>query len=255
MSDHSAVVWRVLIADDEPAARRGVRQLLAAFPAFRVVGECRDGREVLEALDRLHPDVLFLDIQMPEIDGLGVVQHRTPERMPATVFLTAYDRYALAAFDAAAHDYLVKPVGEERFAAAMRRLSERLARQAPSAVPGALSGAVPSAPERLLVASAKETLAVAPTDISWVEAAGNYAQVWIGARSYLLREPMGRLEARLAPAHFVRVHRGALIRIGAVKSWRASADGALTLLLDGGHRIPVSRRKRADVLAQLRAIG
>lgn len=249
MSERTGVEWRVLIADDEPAARRGVRQLLAAFPAFRVVGECRDGREVLEALDRLQPDVLFLDIQMPELDGLGVVEQRTPERMPATVFLTAYDRYALAAFDAAAYDYLVKPVGEERFAAAIRRLTERLGR--PAAV---LSTASP-APERLLVASAKETLAIAPADVSWVEAAGNYAQVWVGARSYLLREPMSRLETRLAPLHFVRVHRGALVRIGAVKSWRASPDGSLTLTLDGGHRIPVARRKRPDVLAQLRALG
>lgn len=247
MPERATTEWRVLIADDEPAARRGVRQLLAAFPAFRVVGECRDGREVLDALDRLQPDVLFLDIQMPELDGLGVVQQRTPERMPATVFLTAYDRYALAAFDAAAHDYLVKPVGEERFAAAMRRLTERLARPA--------TPASSATPERLLVASAKETLAVAPTDVSWVEAAGNYAQVWIGAKSYLLREPMSRLETRLASAHFVRVHRGALVRIGAVKSWRASPDGSLTLTLDGGHRIPVSRRKRADVLVQLRALG
>lgn len=247
MPERSANAWRVLIADDEPAARRGVRQLLATYPAFHIVGECRDGREVLEALDRLHPDVLFLDIQMPEIDGLSVVQQRTPERMPATVFLTAYDRYALAAFDAAAHDYLVKPVGEERFAAAIRRLSERLTHRPPATTP--------PAPDRLLVASAKETLAVAPTDVSWVEAAGNYAQVWIGARSYLLREPMSRLEARLAPLHFVRVHRGALVRIGAVKSWRASPDGSLTLTLDGGHRIPVARRKRPDILAQLRALG
>ena len=102
--------WRVLVADDEPAARRGVRQLLAAFPEFVVAGECRDGREVLSALDALSPDVVFLDVQMPEIDGFEVIRRRTPERMPAVVFLTAFDQFAINAFDAEALDYLVKPV-------------------------------------------------------------------------------------------------------------------------------------------------
>ena len=110
-----AARWRVLIADDEPAARRGVRQLLAAFPEFVVAGECRNGREVLAALDLLSPDLVFLDIQMPELGGFDIIRRRTPERMPAVVFLTAYDQYALRAFDAEALDYLVKPVTEERF--------------------------------------------------------------------------------------------------------------------------------------------
>src|SRR5262249_44789062 len=101
--------WRVVIADDEPVARRGVRQLLAAFPDFTVVEECRDGREVLGVLDVLHPDVLFLDVQMPGLDGFEVIRQRTPDRMPAVVFLTAYDQFALRAFDAEALDYLVKP--------------------------------------------------------------------------------------------------------------------------------------------------
>src|SRR6266849_1274401 len=120
------VKWSVLVADDEPAARRGVRQLLAPFPEFVVVGECRDGREVLAALDVLKPDVIFLDIQMPEVDGFEVVRRRTPARMPAVVFLTAYDQFAIRAFDAEAHDYLVKPVSEARFAATVKRLAKRL---------------------------------------------------------------------------------------------------------------------------------
>src|SRR5438270_13799522 len=115
-----------LIADDEPAARRGVRQLLAAFPEFAVVGECRNGAEVLAALDTSAPDVVFLDIQMPGIDGFEVIRRRTPERMPAVVFLTAYDQFAIRAFDAEAHDYLVKPVSEARFTATMKRLAKRL---------------------------------------------------------------------------------------------------------------------------------
>ena len=119
--------WRALVADDEPAARRGVRMLLAAYPEFSVAGECRDGRQTLEAIERLRPDVVFLDIQMPELGGLDVIRLRTPERMPAVVFLTAHDRYAISAFDVEAVDYLVKPVTEARFARAMRRVSARLA--------------------------------------------------------------------------------------------------------------------------------
>ncbi|HMB26921.1 MAG TPA: response regulator, partial [Blastocatellia bacterium] len=118
--------WRVLIVDDEPAARRGVRQLLAAFPEFAVAGECRNGAEALAALDALTPDVVFLDIQMPGIDGFEVIRRRSVERMPEVVFLTAYDQFALRAFEAEALDYMVKPVSEARFAATMKRLMKRL---------------------------------------------------------------------------------------------------------------------------------
>src|SRR5919109_2831528 len=118
--------WKALIADDEPAARRGVRQLLAAFPEFAVAGECRNGAEVLAALDASAPDVVFLDIQMPGIDGFEVIRRRTAERMPAVVFLTAFDQFAIRAFEAEALDYLVKPVSEARFAVTMKRLLRRL---------------------------------------------------------------------------------------------------------------------------------
>src|SRR6185295_9801050 len=118
--------WKALIADDEPAARRGVRQLLAAFPKFVVAGECRNGAEVLAALDNSSPDVVFLDIQMPGIDGFEVIKRRTVERMPAVVFLTAFDQFAIRAFETEALDYLVKPVSEARFAATMKRLEKRL---------------------------------------------------------------------------------------------------------------------------------
>src|SRR6185437_4022596 len=120
------VRWKALIADDEPAARRGVRQLLAAFPEFAVAGECRNGGEVLVALETSMPDILFLDIQMPGIDGFEVIKRRTVERMPAVVFLTAFDQFAIRAFETEALDYLVKPVSEARFATTMKRLVKRL---------------------------------------------------------------------------------------------------------------------------------
>src|SRR6266498_2406908 len=162
------VGWRVLIVDDEPAARRGVRQLLAAFPEFAVAGECRNGAEALAALDASAPDVVFLDIQMPGIDGFEVIRRRTRERMPEVVFLTAYDQFALRAFDAEALDYLIKPVSEGRFAETVRRLEseERTTRD-----------------DSLVVPTSRGAVVLMLKEIDWIEAADNYARVWLGGRS------------------------------------------------------------------------
>jgi len=156
--------WKALIADDEPAARRGVRQLLAAFPEFVVAGECRNGAEVLAALDTSSPDVVFLDIQMPGIDGFEVIKRRTIERMPAVVFLTAFDQFAIKAFETEALDYLVKPVSETRFAATINRLLKRLQSN--------------SAPEETIVVTTSRGATVLHlSEIDWIEAAGNYSQL------------------------------------------------------------------------------
>ena len=235
--------WRVLVADDEPAARRGVRQLLAAFPDFAVVGECRDGHEVLAALDRLTPDVLFLDIQMPEIDGFEVIRRRTPERMPAVVFLTAYDQHAMRAFDAEAHDYLVKPVSEARFAATIKRLARRLGS----------GGAHPPANDRIVVATARGATVLRLQEIDWIEAADNYARVWTGGRSYLLRESLGDLERRVAAHGFARAHRQALVRLDGVRALQAEPKAFLAVLACGV-RVPVSRRRRAAFSAAVRSL-
>jgi two-component system LytT family response regulator len=237
--------WKVLVADDEPAARRGVRQLLAAFPDFVVVGESRDGREVLQALDVLAPDVLFLDIQMPEIDGFEVIRRRTPERMPAVVFLTAYDRFAIRAFDAEAHDYLVKPVSEARFAATMRRLVKRLG-----------SGHAADRREPSIVVSTSRGSRVLPVhEIDWIEAADNYARLWIGGRSYLLRESLGQLEARVGAHGFARAHRQALVRVAGVRALAQSPAGDVMAVLACGTSVPVSRRRRAAFAKVVRAMS
>jgi two-component system LytT family response regulator len=232
--------WRVLIADDEPAARRGVRQLLAAFPDFGVVGECRDGREALTALDNVAPDVVFLDVQMPEVDGFEVIRRRTPERMPATVFLTAYDQFAIRAFEAEAMDYLVKPVSEARFAATMRRLERRLQSN------GALEPSV-------VVTTARGAVVINLREIDWIEAADYYARVWVGARSYLLRESLDDLERRVTSHGFVRVHRGALVRLGGVRALEKQRNGELVALLASGAKVRVSRRRRAALVAAVRS--
>jgi two-component system LytT family response regulator len=232
----------VLVADDEPAARRGVRQLLAPFPDFAVVGECRDGREVLAALDVLKPDVVFLDVQMPEIDGFEVIRRRTPARMPAVVFLTAYDQFAIRAFEAEAHDYLVKPVSEARFAATIKRLVKRLR-----------SGDAAVRDEAIVVTSARGATVLRLREIDWIEAADNYARLWSGGRSYLLRESLGELERRVGAHGFVRAHRQALVRIGGVRALHADAGETIAVLACGTN-VPVSRRRRAAFSAALRSL-
>lgn len=234
------MTWRVLVADDEPAARRGVRQLLAAFPDFAVAGECRNGAEVLAALDTVRPDVVFLDIQMPEVDGFEVIRRRTPERMPAIVFLTAYDQFAIRAFDAEAQDYLVKPVSEARFAATMKRLARRLT----SGVPR----------EETIVVTTPNGATILPLhEIDWVEAAGNYARLWVAGRSYLLRESLDQLEGRVMPHGFARAHRRALVRVGGVRALQTVDDGELVAVLATGVKVPVSRRRRAAFTLAVRA--
>lgn len=236
--------WKVLIADDEPAARRGVRQLLAAFPEFAIAGECRNGAEVLAALDVSAPDVVFLDIQMPGIDGLEVIRRRTAERMPAVVFLTAFDQFAIRAFEAEALDYLVKPVTEARFAATMKRLMRRLRSTERS-----------TREESIVVTTSRGATVLHVSEIDWIEAAGNYVQLWIGARNYFLRESLQLLEERVRKHGFIRAHRRALVRLDGVRELTRTRAGALVAVLGCGVRIPISRRRSASFAAAVRQLG
>ena len=236
------VRWKALIADDEPAARRGVRQLLAGFPEFAVAGECRNGAEVLAALNQSSPDVVFLDIQMPGIDGFEVIKQRTVERMPAVVFLTAFDQFAIRAFETEALDYLVKPVSEARFATTMKRLLRRLH-----------SRSTPAREETIVVTTARGATVLHLNDIDWIEAAGNYSQLWVGQRSYFLRESLQLLEQRVEKHGFVRAHRRVLVRLDGVKELTRTRGGALTALLESGVRVPISRRRCASFTAAIRS--
>ena len=233
--------WKALIADDEPAARRGVRQLLTAFPEFVVAGECRNGAEVLAALDNSTPDVVFLDIQMPGIDGFEVIKRRTVERMPAVVFLTAFDQFAIKAFETEALDYLVKPVSEARFATTMKRLLKRLD-----------SGSTAPRDETIVVTTSRGATVLHLNEIDWIEAAGNYTQLWVGTRSYFLRESLQLLEERAQNHGFIRAHRRALVRLDGVRELARTRSGASVAVLESGVRVPISRRRSASLIAALR---
>ena len=269
---------RALIVDDEPLARRGIRQLLATCDDITVVGECRNGRDALSAFDSLAPDLVFLDIQMPELDGFEVVRTRGPSRMPYVVFVTAYDEFAVKAFETHALDYLVKPVNEARFAAALDRVRERmrfaealelsrrigdlLATQARrgaavdsggdlAALGAQLTSAIAPA-RRLIVPTATGDLVLDVDEIDWIQAEDYYAAVHARGRRHLIRESLASLEQRLDANQFVRVHRSAIVRLDRVREMRSVAGNESVLVLRDGTRVPVSRRRREQVSSMIR---
>ncbi|GMV04918.1 MAG: DNA-binding response regulator [Gemmatimonadota bacterium] len=227
---------RAVLVDDEPLARRGLRQLAAEHDDLALVGEAGDGAEGVRLVREVRPDVLFLDVEMPEVDGFGVLLHGL-EPPPVVVFVTAYEDFAFRAFQVDAADYLLKPVSAERFAACMERVRGRLGR-APAAA-------------RVVVSAAGRRVVLQPAEIDWIEADDYYAAVHAGGRRSLVRESLASLEARLPEALFVRAHRGALVNLGRVRTFAPNAAGGGTLTLRSGGQVPVSRRNRAAVVARL----
>ncbi|MGQ0646370.1 MAG: LytR/AlgR family response regulator transcription factor [Gemmatimonadaceae bacterium] len=257
---------RTLIVDDEPLARRGIRQLLAPHRDFVVVGECRDGREAVRAIEQQAPDLVFLDVQMPELGGFDVLRSRRHGPLPAVIFVTAYEEYAVRAFETHALDYLVKPISEERFNAALARARERMTiREALAASrrlaamlegqePGAAPRREPARPRRLIVPTATGELVLDADEIDWIQAADYYVTVHARGRRHLIRESLNALEGWLDPASFVRVHRSAIVRIVNVRELRTERQGEVVVLRDGT-RIPVSRRRREQVARSLQRLG
>jgi two-component system LytT family response regulator len=253
MARHSEI--RVLVADDEPLARRGVRQLLAPHRDMTVVGEARNGSETLTALDALSPDLLFLDVQMPEMDGFEVLRARGADRMVAVVFVTAHDQFAVRAFEAHALDYLVKPLNVERFEAALQRVRERLRLMEAVDLAARLTALLEAEQaerekcgvERLVVPIGTGELVIPAAEIDWIGADDYYACLHVGAKSHLLRESLASLETRLDSRRFARVHRSALVRIDRIRE----LHGDEAVLRDGT-RVAVSRRRRAAIEGLLR---
>jgi two-component system, LytTR family, response regulator len=260
---------RALIADDEPLARRGIRQLLEGHPDVIVAAECRNGRETVRALHSLQPDLVFLDVQMPQLDGFGVLRAVGAQRMPMVVFVTAYDEFAVRAFETHAIDYLVKPVSEERFAEALRHVRERLrssqalelARKLEALLAahegggrGAEGSAAPAGrmARRVVVPTASGEIVLDATEIDWIQAEDYYAAIYALGKRHLIRESLASLEERLDPTSFVRVHRSAIVRLDRVRELRSSAFGEWVIVLRDGTRVPVSRRRREQVAAAIR---
>ena len=247
---------RAIIADDEPLARRGVRQLLTPHRDVEVVAETRNGRETVRALRDLKPELVFLDVQMPELDGFDVLREIGPQQMPAVIFVTAFDEFAVQAFDAHALDYLVKPLQESRFAEALERVRERLRSVKAVDLSLKLSALLAArekqrARQRILVSTATGDLIIDADEIDWIEADDYYAAIHARQGRHLIRESLASLEHRLDQLRFTRVHRSAIVNLERVAELR-NKDGETVLILRNGVQVPVSRRRRAALARQLR---
>jgi two-component system LytT family response regulator len=273
---------RVAIIDDEPLAREGIRMLVAADPEIEVVAESGSGFDAVSVLRRLRPDLVFLDVQMPEMNGFEVMSALAPDEVPAVIFVTAFDRYALRAFEVHALDYLLKPFDDDRFYDAVRRAKDRLRLSRVSdlsqrlisllatyeakgaagearerlARPEAEEGAAPGADiekylTRIAIKDIGRVVFLSVEEIDWIEAADYYVQIHVGGRSYLHRESMNSLEGRLDPARFMRIHRSAIVNRDRVKELRSQGRRDLVVVLAGGAELKVARSHR-DKLQALR---
>jgi len=244
---------RTVIVDDEPLARRGIRAQLKEEKDIEIISECRNGTEAVEAIETQSPDLVFLDVQMPELDGFGVLDAVGVERMPAVIFVTAYDRYALRAFEVHALDYLLKPFDDERFARAIQRVRRQIERQSINDLSRRLQGLLDDMQstrkhvERLVVKSAGRLFFLSVGEIDWIEAADNYVRLHAGRESHLLRETMNSLEKRLDPDQFLRVHRSRIVNIRKIKELQPLFRGEYDITLRDGTRLESGRAYRARI--------
>jgi len=244
---------RVLIVDDEPLARERVRALLRRDPTVEIAGECDNGEAAILAINRDHPDIVFLDVQMPGCDGLQVAARLPPEQRPAIVFVTAHEQFAVEAFAAEAVDYLLKPFDSERLQLALQRaarhINNRRVEHLGARIETLLAHAGTSTPERngerLAFRAEGRILFLRPEEIVWVEAANNYAIVHLAdAKRLMLRETLSALEERLRAFHFARINRSALVRVEEVRELQPSTYGDYVVVLRNGLRLPLSRSLR-----------
>jgi two-component system LytT family response regulator len=247
----------VLVVDDEPLARDGLKLLLGRQPRVASVSEARNGREAVALIRQQKPDLVLLDVQMPRMDGFAVVQAIGAEHMPAVIFVTAHDQYAIRAFEIAAVDYLLKPVSEERFSMAFERASSRLQRAPHEQETGqvlAMLEVIANPPRqlaRLAIRSGERTVFVPVNDVDRIEALQNYVQVHVGATTHLLHVPMNTIETVLDPQRFLRIHRSHIVNVQRIAQLWSVAHGQYVIELKSGERLASGRTYRERIRSAL----
>jgi two-component system LytT family response regulator len=252
----TAARFRAIIVDDEPLPRERIATLLEGHPEVEIVAECGDGSEAVRVIADTKPDLLFLDIQMPELDGFEVLEALEGDRLPAVIFVTAFDEYAVRAFEVSAIDYLLKPIDPARFEQALGRALQRLT------MPPDASGELQSFlarwraqrgfAARFVVRSGGKVTFVRPQEVDWIDAAGNYVRLHAGGRQHLVRETMKSIESRLDPEVFVRVHRSAIVNIDRVVSLEPYFHGEYVVVMRDGSKLTSSRSHSGRLRALLK---
>ncbi len=250
---------RVLIVDDEPLARRGIRQLLEPEKDFEIVGEAANGREAVSAIEKLAPDLVFLDIQMPLLDGFSFIEKLGAGLLPEIVFITAYDEHAIRAFEINALDYLLKPINPERFQKTLNRVREQIKNGRTKDIDHRLSALLQSLesaklnPEqtvyldRIAVKDAGRITLVDVNEIDWISSEGNYVQLHAKGKTHLLRETMDGIERKLNPQKFLRLRRSTIVRVEEIKELTPLFNGEFELVLKNGTKLSSSRRYRKNL--------
>jgi two-component system, LytTR family, response regulator len=252
---------RVLVVDDEPLAREKVRTMVADDPEVELVGECANGAEAVAAVERERPDLLLLDVQMPEVDGFAVLEALKSGHMPQVIFITAYDQYAVHAFEVHALDYLLKPFDRDRFRAAVERAKADIRRQRGPNGDRELDERVRALLQhfeaeskylaRLVVKTGGRVFFLPVEEIDWIEAEGNYVNVHTPKKSYLLRETISSLETQLDPRQFVRIHRSTIVQIGRIRELQSWSHGEYRVRLHNGTELTLSRNYRENLQSVL----
>jgi two-component system, LytTR family, response regulator len=249
---------RALVVDDEALAREALREILQEEGAFEIVRECKNGREAVQAIQKEKLDVVFLDVRMPLLDGFEVVEQVGADKMPLTVFVTAYDSFAIKAFEAQALDYVLKPFDEERFRKTIERIKRQLSRDqdggrtkaeaAPAGLEDKLRAVLdaykPGYLDRLPVRTSGRVVFLQMAEIRWIESAGNYVQIFTAEEPVIMRETLSNLEQRLDPNRFIRIHRSTIVNVEHVKELRPWYTGEYIVIMNGGKELTLARRYR-----------
>ena len=259
---------RTLIVDDEPLARRNLRLLLEKDSDIEILDECRDGREAVKAINTHSPDLIFLDIQMPELDGFDVLARVGPEHIQAIIFVTAFDKYALKAFDVHALDYLLKPFDDERLANALRRAKSQIEAREINRLSKRLIALLEERESerkssirqanyltRVMIKVSGRVMLLKVDEVDFIEADGNYVKLHVRQKAHLLREKMHDLESQLDPEKFVRIHRSVIVNLDRIKEMHPHFNGDYMVVLEDGRQLRLSRSRRENLIHRLNRLN